>query len=359
VARYLATVAELEGEDAADDRLAEMTTAEVCVATQLPSATVERSLRELARLTPPPRLNGPNGDGPPDGGSGVPRDDGPGAGGSGGSFPIALIVALALVLLGGAAAVALLDRDPSPSPTPEQVASSGPTAPATGSPTGTVAPTVAPTPTPTVGIGVPTVDPAELVFDPTVLGFESLAVAQVTNAGNGPLVVAAPAIVGDAAAEYTLTSDCAGLELPPAEACSVEVRFRPSALELRAATLVIESHGNEPIDVALNGVGVPEGVLQITPPLIDYGSPEPPTGFLVEASGPVIITGATLEDGEPIDYKLDPAPCLVTLDEGTSCFVPVEYTPPEGCETGTAEAVFTTFGGVEYRGSLVPPDVVC
>ena len=73
----------------------------------------------------------------------------------------------------------------------------------------------------------------------------------------------------------------------------------------------------------------------------------------------MIITGVTLEDGEPSDYTLDPAPCLVTLDEGTSCIVPVEFTLPDGCETNMADVVFTTFGGIEYVGSLAPPNIVC
>lgn len=361
VARYLATVAELEGDDTADERLAEMTTAEVCVATQLPTATVERSLHELAGLTLSPGPGPANGADSSD--EGEPRgpadDDTTHNGGGGGRLPIAFTVAVGLMLVGGAAAVAILDRDPSPTPTPAQVASSEPTTPATVSPTATIAPTVAPTPTPTVGIGLPTVDPAELVFDPTVLGFESLEVAQVTNAGNGPLVVAAPAVVGDAATEYTFTSDCPGLELPPAGTCSVEVRFRPTALELREATLVIDSRDQGPIEVPLNGIGLPEGILQITPPTIDFASPGPSPGLLVEAGGPVIITGVALEDQGEIHYTLDPAPCLVTLDEGTSCFVPVQYSPPEGCETSAAKVVFRTFGGVEYGGSLVPPNIVC
>ena len=351
VARYLATVAQLEGPTWTGGRFAEITTAELARATQLPSATVDRSVRELrllaTTLPPPPGGTGPGPEpqpepGPrPNGGGGFPR------------LPLALLIAIGLLLLVGFGAVVgmvVFDVDETPSPSPSATPTASPTEEPTASPTDEV--TRPPTPTP-IPIGLPIVDPPELQFGGVVIGFDGVARVTVANRGRGTLHVEPSTIRGEAAADYLAEDGCAGADLPPEGSCAIGVRFVPLDFEERFAELVVTATGHEPIVVPITGIGLAESPPLIEPPAWDFVVG--PVDVVVIATGPIVITDVTIEGEFAGSYSVNEEACEVALaaaDQG--CVVTVAFIGGfVACASfQPAELVFYTAGGGRYTVAL-------
>jgi hypothetical protein len=110
-------------------------------------------------------------------------------------------------------------------------------------------------------------DPAPIAFDHAgldaggvplgLLGAPLL--ATLTNASGAPLDVGASRMAGADAGDFPIGGDgCAGETLAPGAACTVAVRFAPSALGARAAVLRAQVRGFAIApEVALRGEGVP------------------------------------------------------------------------------------------------------
>ena len=131
-------------------------------------------------------------------------------------------------------------------------------------------------------------DPAPIAFDhaaldagAAVLGLLGAPrVATLTNASGAPLTVVALRVGGD----FVLGTDgCTGETLAPSAACSVGVRFAPTALGARTAALRAEVDGAPDPVVALRGEGV-------APPA-GLGGTAGPTGA-PGATGPAGLAGA-------------------------------------------------------------------
>ncbi len=86
-----------------------------------------------------------------------------------------------------------------------------------------------------------------------------------TNRGAADVVVRRPLLSGPAAGDFVLVSDaCDGVTLAPGESCAVALRFGPSALGARAATLRVAVEGADgAVATELSGVG---GELPAGPP---------------------------------------------------------------------------------------------
>jgi virginiamycin B lyase len=106
----------------------------------------------------------------------------------------------------------------------------------------------------------------------------------VTNTGHGILQIAKAQVTAGDTDDFLITTDtCSGATLWPGEACTVDVRFGPTAPSARSATLTLTSNDpTSPLLIALGGTGgqLPQG---------PAGSP----GF----PGPVGPTGATGAQG--------------------------------------------------------------
>ncbi|HEX7289930.1 MAG TPA: hypothetical protein VF250_02275 [Conexibacter sp.] len=135
-------------------------------------------------------------------------------------------------------------------------------------------------------------DPAPVAFDHAVLdaGGVSLGllgaarVATLTNASGGSLSLGALRVEGADAGEFLIGGDaCAGETLAPGAACTVAVRFAPSALGARAAVLRAKVDGAPDPALALRGegVGLPAG---------PAGAPGPAGG--AGPAGPSGLAGA-------------------------------------------------------------------
>lgn len=86
----------------------------------------------------------------------------------------------------------------------------------------------------------------------------------LTNTGNGPLQFSSIGITGANAGDFGQTNNC-GSQLPAGSFCTINVTFTPSALNGRAASLVItDNAANSPQDVVLSGTGISaSGTIQL------------------------------------------------------------------------------------------------
>lgn len=91
-------------------------------------------------------------------------------------------------------------------------------------------------------------------FAPTPVGFAGpAATTTVRNTGGQALAVGAVRIEGPAAADFAVTSTCAGARLAPRATCSVAVTYTPRAAGPDRATLVVDGPGPADTTVALQG----------------------------------------------------------------------------------------------------------
>jgi uncharacterized repeat protein (TIGR01451 family) len=88
----------------------------------------------------------------------------------------------------------------------------------------------------------------------------------VTSDGTAPVDITGVSVVGANAADFTVVSqNCTAGVLDPSETCTVQLRFRPSAIGLRSATLRILSNApDSPDTVALSGRGTARADLRIS-----------------------------------------------------------------------------------------------
>ena len=96
------------------------------------------------------------------------------------------------------------------------------------------------------------------------LGASATGSVTVTNSGQAPLVFSALTLAGSAAADYALAGTCApGLSMPPGQTCTLSVRFAPTALAARPASLALASNAPA-VAVGLNGTGAVAAAPAIT-----------------------------------------------------------------------------------------------
>jgi hypothetical protein len=114
---------------------------------------------------------------------------------------------------------------------------------------------------PLTGVGDATAAPAAkvtpgvLAFGTTVAPGSASLSTTVQNTGNAPLVVGTPTVSGAAAGDYVVTTpDCGSIA--PAGTCTVTVKFTPTAIGSRTATLSIPHNAvGGSTAVSLTGTG--------------------------------------------------------------------------------------------------------
>ncbi len=166
----------------------------------------------------------------------------------------------------------------------------------------------------------------------------ALTVANTGATASGTLAVT---VTGADAAAFRLdaTPDCDdGIVLAPAATCAVRVRFAPTALGARAATLTIDAGGGAPVTVDLTGTGVATAIA-IAPAPVALGAVHAGvadataiatvsnTGADTAAISAVTVTGA--------GFTLASTTCAGTLAPATSCTATVRFAPTAiGAATG-------------------------
>jgi hypothetical protein len=83
----------------------------------------------------------------------------------------------------------------------------------------------------------------------------------VTNVGAQALTISGTSLGGSVAGDFTITADtCTGRRLAFAQNCTITVRFAPTTIGARSATVTLRDNEPTPASIALSGTGVaPDG----------------------------------------------------------------------------------------------------
>ena len=195
-------------------------------------------------------------------------------------------------------------------------------------------------------------EPEGLVFDPQDVMVESPEmVAQLQNTGGFPLSIRALRVSGD----FSLRHECPAV-LQAGTACSVFVKFRPTAEGLRTGQLTLESdqRGAPTQDFTLSGEGL-VGVLTANPS---------PVAFALDGANQQTLTVSNVGRGSLVVNRMaiEGAPdmtgsfqvngsCAGRLQPGGSCSLSVTFSPLQGGEN-EAELVLTPSYGETLRVPL-------
>jgi hypothetical protein len=191
---------------------------------------------------------------------------------------------------------------------------------------------------------VPVVAPLD--FGDVVIHTPATGTATVSYSGFGPLRMTAVAIGGTNAADFAVFpgQTCTGPVLHPGDTCTISIRFTPSQLNARNATLDVTTdtivHGTG----RLTGRGVPEPpprtpLFQAAPNPLAFGLQQlftPSVAKTVTVSnpgtGPLSISAVTLVGAAPTnfpgDYQITANTCLAAaVAPGATCTVSVSFAP--------------------------------
>jgi hypothetical protein len=184
----------------------------------------------------------------------------------------------------------------------------------------------------------------------------------LTHVGSGPLQVTKVTVDGTDFDVFPGEA-CTTVVLHPTEKCVVSVRFKPTVLSTRTASLQVTIRGVEtPLSLALTGNGVPPptGILTAGPAKLDFGarpvlrtSPIKSVSVANTGDGPLTIgtvtLGAATSTTFPGDYQKVADTCAgKALAPGASCRIDVRHRPTA---VGARPAVLT----VAYQNTLTFP----
>jgi hypothetical protein len=173
----------------------------------------------------------------------------------------------------------------------------------------------------------------------------------VTEHGFGPITIGTTPITGTNAAEFVQqNSACIGVTLNDGQQCAVAIRFTPSALGPRNATVTATTGANgyprkDPHPVgALTGAGV-NGLISVDPSTLDFGNRLPLAPGVTKivtltnnGGTPLTVTGGTVHDtthpGASGDYTVDTSGCA-SIPAGGTCTISVRFV---GHATGRRDA---------------------
>jgi hypothetical protein len=162
-----------------------------------------------------------------------------------------------------------------------------------------------------------------LTFPAAYLGFPSTQTLTVTNNGTTGIAFNGVSVTGPAATDFSLAlpfplppNYCASPGLAAGATCVMPVKFTPSAIGPRTATLLIPSGAiNSLVAIPLSGTGLAHSGGPVTL------SPSSLTFTLAGVPQPVTVTnlGTTPVAIGPIAFSADPIPYPVLLEQTNNC----------------------------------------
>jgi hypothetical protein len=195
------------------------------------------------------------------------------------------------------------------------------------------------------------VEPASGDFGNVVLGDDSTQTFVVYNNGSANLVIntLGTQLLGDNAGQFSITSGGAPFTIPPQNSWEIDVKFSPTTIGQKNATLRIESNDpdEELFNVPLTGVGVVADIA-ISPTFKNYGNVQVNESssqiFIVTnlgSSNLVVGPGGTgLVGGDAAKFSITSGGAPFTLEPENSRQIVVSYSPnAEGADTTTFQIV--------------------
>jgi YVTN family beta-propeller protein len=196
----------------------------------------------------------------------------------------------------------------------------------------------------------------------------------LTDTGEGPLHVSGVAVTGPNLRSFAVDDDhCSGQTVAPGASCVVEVRFLPTSVGAKAATLQFTDDAvTSPQSVALSGVGL-SPVIAFAPASLGFADQAPgtssePKGLTVTNMGneALQVSHVTLAGKNPDQFTVLGDTCTAAaVEPGHSCTVSVEFGPTafgfqnalveiEDDAPGSPHAVQVTGSGVGGEAALSP-----
>lgn len=158
----------------------------------------------------------------------------------------------------------------------------------------------------------------------------------VTNSGTASLIVASAIIGGSNAADFAKATDsCTGATIAPSSTCLVGVKFMPSALGGRSATLSISDNASDSPQVAsLSGTGT-DPVLGLSAPGLSFGdqvinttSPSQTETITNTGTANLTISSVAVAGANSGDFAKSSDTCTgATVVPTGTCVVNVRVTP--------------------------------
>jgi hypothetical protein len=189
-----------------------------------------------------------------------------------------------------------------------------------------------------------TVSPTSLVFASQAVSTSSAAqTITVTSAGPGNLVVSSVTVVGTNPGDFPTTSTCVGATFGPGTSCTVSVRFAPTAVGSRSATVRIVDNTTSGVElVPVSGTAVASGpAVTLTPNPLDFGSTpvdaQVTRTITVRSSGTTNLVVSRTSLAGSTDFSFGGNNCNgASLAPGASCTITIRFRPrTAGLRTAT------------------------
>lgn len=177
----------------------------------------------------------------------------------------------------------------------------------------------------------------------------------ITNTGGVATGAPLVAIGGNDPAQFTITGNTCNAALAPAGTCKVAVRFNPTSVAKKNATLTAQAAPGGTATASLEGNGLRVSALVIGPTPQDFGTvlvngTSNPIDFTVTNNGGVAATGVTVAIGgtNQDQYKIDAttSTCTDTIAAGATCKVTVRFAPTKPGTLAASLGVSTNPGGL-------------
>ena len=173
-----------------------------------------------------------------------------------------------------------------------------------------------------------TVNPSNLTFPDTPRGSASASqTLTLTSSGGVAVALGSPSVT----ANFQITSDNCPGSLPPGNSCWVAILFHPGGTG--ALTGTFSQPGTmtgSPVNVALQGNGLPPGVLTLNPTTFGFGAvvegaaSAPQQETVTNTGGSPIGLGAPSVTG---DYTMQNSTCGTSLGVGQQCTLLLQFQP--------------------------------
>ena len=178
--------------------------------------------------------------------------------------------------------------------------------------------------------GAVTVSATSLAYGTVTAGTPVTKSVTITNSGTTAVNVT-PSLTGTAAGDFTITKSCN--QLSANGTCQIDVRFNPTAIGSRTATLVIPNNTATPLRVALSGTGA-GSTFALSPTTANLGtinrnSTKTQT-ITVRNSGtiPFRVGQPAISGSGASAYSVTGAGCIgTTLAAGRTCNLIVTFRP--------------------------------
>ncbi|MFN8124201.1 MAG: choice-of-anchor D domain-containing protein [Thermoleophilia bacterium] len=190
----------------------------------------------------------------------------------------------------------------------------------------------------TVGAPAATVTPGVLAFGTVTAGAPVTLTTTVRNTGTAPLSFpAAPAIAGTGAADYAITANGCTVALAPGAQCQISVRFSPTAIGARSATLTIPHNatgGSTAVSLSGTGNG---STFSISPSPVKFGTVNINTTktqtVTVKNTGTLAFRLNAAATDNPLYTVAGPGCIATVIQPGKTCNITVSYRPTAAVAT--------------------------